>query len=144
MRDGINLYVLEYASGARAAGVGRRLGGPGARRGRARRSSVRWRFEGTEGMALGEIGWPGWPRHVPSTIDYTSIHDDGSWHRPRWAESWFPDAFAGTMGGLLRALETGAGTGHLRPGQPEDDRSVRSRSGRRRDHRVVPLDEFTG
>src|SRR5262249_46215137 len=29
------------------------------------------------------------------------------WHRPRWPEAWFPDAFSGTMGGLLQALETG-------------------------------------
>jgi predicted dehydrogenase len=44
---------------------------------------------------------------VPSTIDYSTIADAGLWHRPRWPEAWFPDAFAGTMGGLLRALETG-------------------------------------
>ena len=68
---------------------------------------MRWRFEGTEGLALGEIGWPGWPARVPSTIDYTTIRDNGDWHRPRWPEAWFPDAFAGTMGGLLRALESG-------------------------------------
>ena len=69
--------------------------------------TVRWRFEGTEGLALGEIGWPGWPARVPSTIDYTTVRDDGAWHRPRGPETWFPDAFAGTMGGLLHALETG-------------------------------------
>jgi hypothetical protein len=28
-------------------------------------------------------------------------------HEPKWTESWFPDAFAGTMGQLLIALETG-------------------------------------
>ena len=105
--DGINLYILEYENGARASRLGRRLGGARARRRGRRASTVRWRFEGTEGLALGEIGWPGWPARVPSTIDYSTIRDDGAWHRPRWPEAWFPDAFAGTMGGLLRALETG-------------------------------------
>ena len=68
---------------------------------------IRWRFEGTRGTAVGTIGWPGWPDRVPSTIDYTTV-DDGRWHRPRWTEAWFPDAFAGPMAGLMIALETGA------------------------------------
>jgi predicted dehydrogenase len=68
---------------------------------------IGWRFEGTRGLALGTIGWPGWPDRVPSTIDYSTIDDQGTWHRPRWAEAWFPDAFCGTMAGLLGALESG-------------------------------------
>ncbi len=104
--DGINLYILEYDNGARASGWDDVWSGP-AREGAGASVTVRWRFEGTEGLALGEIGWPGWPARVPSTIDYTTVRDEGAWHRPRWPETWFPDAFAGTMGGLLRALETG-------------------------------------
>ncbi len=91
---------------------------------------MRWRFEGTEGLALGEIGWPGWPARVPSTIDYTTVRDDGAWHRPRGPETWFPDAFAGTMGGLLHALETGMHAGYLGPGQPQDHRPLRGGPGR--------------
>ena len=57
---------------------------------------------------MGTIGWPGWPARVPSTIDYSTIARP---RRPGIAhagnEAWFPDAFAGTMGGLLHALETG-------------------------------------
>jgi hypothetical protein len=30
------------------------------------------------------------------------------WHRPRWEEAWFPDAFIGTMSELLRDLEGSA------------------------------------
>jgi predicted dehydrogenase len=105
--DGINLYILEYESGARASAWDDVWAGP-AREGAGHDIAIRWRFEGTRGLALGTIGWPGWPQHVPSTIDYTSIADSGAWHRPRWPESWFPDAFAGTMGGLLHALQTGA------------------------------------
>jgi hypothetical protein len=37
------------------------------------------------------------------------VNDHGRWHQPRWPEAWFPDAFSGTMAGLLIALETGAG-----------------------------------
>jgi predicted dehydrogenase len=105
--DGINLYILEYASGARASGWDDVWSGP-AREGAGSEIGIRWRFEGTKGLALGTIGWPGWPAKVPSTLDYTTETDQGEWHRPRWPEAWFPDAFAGTMAGLLRALETGS------------------------------------
>lgn len=104
--DGINLYILEYEGGARASAWDDVWAGP-AREGAGAEISIRWRFEGTRGLALGTIGWPGWPSRVPSTIDYSTTSDGGQWHRPRWPEAWFPDAFAGTMGGLLRALESG-------------------------------------
>ena len=105
--DGINLTILEFATGARASAWDDVWSGP-VREGAASDIGIRWRYEGTEGLALGTIGWPGWPERVPSTIDYTTIHEPGVWHRPRWSQAWFPDAFAGTMGGLLGALESGA------------------------------------
>jgi predicted dehydrogenase len=104
--DGLNLTILEFASGARASAWDDVWAGP-AREGSAAAIGIDWRFEGTEGLALGTIGWPGWPERVPSTLDYSTVRDAGAWHRPRWPEAWFPDAFAGTMAGLLRALETG-------------------------------------
>jgi predicted dehydrogenase len=104
--DGINLYILEFDSGARASGWDDVWSGP-VREGAAPEIGIRWRIEGTDGLALGTIGWPGWPDRVPSTLDYSTRGDRGVWHRPRWREAWFPDAFAGTMAGLLRALETG-------------------------------------
>jgi len=104
--DGINLSILEFASGARASAWDDVWSGP-VREGAAADNGIRWRFEGTEGLATGTIGWPGWPERVPSTIDYSSVREPGVWHRPRWPQAWFPDAFAGTMGGLLQALETG-------------------------------------
>ena len=127
--DGINLYVLEYEGGARASGWDDVWSGP-AREGSGSSISVRWRFEGTEGLAMGEIGWPGWPARVPSTIDYTTTRDNGEWRRPRWPDAWFPDAFAGTMGGLLRALESGDAPDIPGPGQPQYDRAVRGGAGR--------------
>ena len=33
---------------------------------------------------------------------------DGEWQRPRWEERWFPQAFKGTMGQLMRAIQDDA------------------------------------
>jgi hypothetical protein len=55
---------------------------------------------------MGEIGWCKDPYTSPSTIRYAA-KGDKEFHEPRWTESWFPDAFAGTMAQLLIALETG-------------------------------------
>lgn len=139
--DGINLYILEYASGARASGWDDVWSGP-AREGAGAEIGIRWRFEGANGLATGTIGWPGWPERAPSTLDYTTRSDAGAWHRPRWPQAWFPDAFAGTMAGLMRAVETGA----------EPDISGRDNLATLAlceavlaaaiEHRVVPFDEF--
>jgi predicted dehydrogenase len=104
--DGINLYILEYASGLRAASWDDVWTGP-AREGSESDIGIRWRVEGTEGLARGTIGWPSYPAPTPSTIDYTSSRQPGMWVQPRWREVWFPDAFAGTMAQLLCALEDG-------------------------------------
>jgi hypothetical protein len=58
------------------------------------------------GLAIGDIGWCRDPYTTPSTIKYASIGDK-EFHEPKWSESWFPDAFIGTMAQLLIALETG-------------------------------------
>ena len=104
--DGINLYVLEYDSGVRAASWDDVWAGP-AREGAGPDIGIRWRVEGTKGMARGTIGWPGYPARTPSTLDYTLVGDP-AWHQPRWDDVWFPDAFVGTMAQLLVALEDGA------------------------------------
>jgi predicted dehydrogenase len=105
--DGINLYILEFPNGARGSAWDDVWAGP-AREGAGQDIAVRWRVEGTDGLALGTIGWPAWPERRPSTLDYSRTSDSGAWHRPRWPEAWFPDAFAGTMAGLLRSIEDGA------------------------------------
>jgi predicted dehydrogenase len=105
-RDGINLYILEYANGCRAASWDDVWAGP-AREGGAPDIGIRWRVEGTEGMARGTIGWPSYPAKTPSTLDYTTTRQPGVWVQPRWPEVWFPDAFVGTMAQLLCALEDG-------------------------------------
>jgi predicted dehydrogenase len=104
--DGICLYTLEYADGLRAASCDDVWAGP-AREGAAADIGIRWRVEGTEGMARGTIGWPEYPNRTPSTLDFTTIARGPRWLEPRWEEAWFPDAFAGPMAELLCALEAG-------------------------------------
>jgi predicted dehydrogenase len=104
--DGINLYILEYDSGCRAAAWDDVWAGP-CKEGAAGDVAIRWRVEGTEGLARGTIGWPSYPARTPSTLDYSTLREPGSWVQPRWDEVWFPDAFVGTMAQLLVALEEG-------------------------------------
>jgi predicted dehydrogenase len=105
-RDGINLYILEYDTGCRASGWDDVWTGP-AREGSESDNSIRWRVEGTDGLARGTIGWPSYPARTPSTLDFTTKQQPGYWLSPRWKEVWFPDAFVGTMAQLLCALEDG-------------------------------------
>ena len=102
--DGINLYILEYESGLRATSCDDVWTGP-AREGCAGDIGIRWRVEGTDGLARGTIGWPDYPAHTPSTLDYSTKRQPGEWIQPRWNEVWFPDAFVGPMAQLLCAIE---------------------------------------
>ncbi len=105
--DGIALYILEYESGVRASAWDDVWAGP-VQEGAAADIGIRWRVEGTRGMARGTIGWPAYPERTPSTLDYTTIDDNGTWHQPRWDSVWFPDAFIGPMADLLCSLELNA------------------------------------
>ena len=104
--DGICLYILEYDSGLRCSSTDDVFAGPD---GAESDIGIRWRVEGTEGLARGTIGWPSYPQRTPSTIDFTTTREPGRWFQPRWDEVWFPDAFRGPMGELLLALEEGRG-----------------------------------
>jgi predicted dehydrogenase len=139
--DGICLYILEYASGLRAAAWDDVWAGP-AREGAAADNYVRWRVEGTEGMARGTIGWPEYPRPTPSTLDYTTRRLGPQWQQPRWPEVWFPDAFAGPMADLLCALEE-----HREPATSGQENLgtmalVEACYRSAREHRAVELCEF--
>ena len=103
--DGICAYILEYANGLRCVGIDDTWTGP-AKEGCPADIRIEWRIEGAKGLAIGDIGWCKDPYTTPSTIRYAAIGDT-QWHRPAWTESWFPDAFIGTMAQLLIALETG-------------------------------------
>jgi predicted dehydrogenase len=104
-RDGINLYILEYDSGVRAASWDDVWAGP-CKEGVAGDTGIRWRIEGTDGLMQGTIGWPKYPAREPSTLEFSTRRQPGYWFRPRWEEVWFPDAFVGTMAQLLVAIET--------------------------------------
>ena len=103
-RDGINLYILEYDHGPRASAWDDVWAGPDSP---VHPREIRWRIEGTDGLATGTIGWPGYPARTASTIDVASRHLPGGTWSPRWDEVWFPDAFAGPMANLLCAIEDG-------------------------------------
>jgi predicted dehydrogenase len=104
--DGINLYILEYDNGCRASAWDDVWTGP-AREGCPGDLGIRWRVEGSEGLARGTIGWPSYPQRTPSTLDFATRRQPEAWQQPRWSEVWFPDAFAGTIAQLLCALEDG-------------------------------------
>ena len=99
-KDGSAYYILEYANGLRAIGLDNCYtwadGG------------IQWRVEGTEGIAKGTIGWPDYPAGSPSTITWTTRAMEGVWESPTWDAQWFPDAFKGTMGQLMRAIQDDA------------------------------------
>lgn len=94
--DSIALYVLRYPSGLIATAFDD--GFPWNRD-----WSVRYRIEGTDAIARGEIGWPSGDF---STLEFTTRERPDSWISPAFSRRWFPDAFAGTMGELFRAIET--------------------------------------
>jgi predicted dehydrogenase len=103
-QDGIALYILEFPNDVRASSWDDVWTGP-AREGSAADIGIRWRVEGTDGLARGTIGWPSYPERTPSTLEYSTRSDRGQWHSPKWDEVWFPDAFIGPMAELLCALE---------------------------------------
>jgi predicted dehydrogenase len=139
-RDGIALYVLEYADGLRATAWDDVWAGPN---GAPRDEYIRWRVEGTEGMALGTIGWPSFPARTPSTIDVALV--GRGWQRPRWPYAWFPDAFAGPMLSLMRAIEDGGPVGDVDGRDNLRTMALVDACYRSLDeHRAVALDEVVG
>jgi predicted dehydrogenase len=104
--DGICLYILEYSDGLRATAWDDVWAGP-----RTDQDSfdpyIKWRVEGTEGLAEGTIGWPNYPNRTPSTLRFTSSLEPNVWLVPKWSEVWFPDAFQGPMCELMEAIATG-------------------------------------
>ena len=103
-QDGIALYILEFPGNVRASSWDDVWSGP-AREGSAADLGIKWRIEGTDGLARGTIGWPSYPERTPSTLQYSTRSDAGQWHSPTWDSVWFPDAFIGPMAELLCALE---------------------------------------
>ena len=104
--DGICLYILEYANGFRASAWDDVWAGPRTASNDLR-PYIKWRVEGTEGLAEGTIGWPDYPNHRPSTLTFTTSAQPNVWLTPHWNDVWFPDAFHGPMAELMQAIATG-------------------------------------
>jgi predicted dehydrogenase len=105
--DGICLYTLEYADGLLATAWDDVWTGPRSARDDLN-PYIKWRVEGTDGLAEGTIGWPSYPNRTPSTITFTTTAQPGVWFTPRWSEVWFPDAFLGPMSEIMNAAATGS------------------------------------
>ncbi len=103
--DGICTSILEYENGFRAVIIDDVWTGP-AKEGCPADIRIEWRIEGLEGLAIGDIGWCKTDYTSPSSLRHARRGDTG-FHTPALSGSWFPDAFAGTMGDLLRALDSG-------------------------------------
>jgi predicted dehydrogenase len=99
-KDGMAVYVLEYASGLRAIAVENTAA--------TMEWNITWRVDGSKGMARGTIGWPDYPDGSPSRIAYRTWRRPGYLFCPEWKERWFPQAFIGTMGQLMRAVDLGS------------------------------------
>lgn len=101
--DGIVVTTLNFPSGLMALSIEDVWSGP-------RESNynddqhMRWRVEGTRGVARGTIGWP---NGEASTLEFANIDTtDGDWVRPTWDTKWFPHAFIGVMEQLQHAVHT--------------------------------------
>ncbi len=106
-RDGIVVSTLRFPSGALAVSMEDVWSGP-REPGYESDIYIKWRMEGTDGVAQGTIGWPDYPHGSPSTLRYASrTATDGKWVEPRWTTRWFPQAFAGVMEQLQYAVATG-------------------------------------
>lgn len=103
--DGICTTILEYDSGLRCVLIDDPWTGP-VKEGCPGDVGIHWRIEGEDGLATGEIGWCQDPFTTPSKMRYARKGDAG-FHEFNPPNSWFPDAFGGTMSQLLIALETG-------------------------------------
>lgn len=102
--DGIVATTLRFSSGLLALSLEDVWSGP-REQGYQDDQHIRWRVEGTQGVARGTIGWP---TGVASTLSYASAtHTGGEWVTPRWQTMWFPHAFAGVMEQLQYAVKNG-------------------------------------
>ncbi len=105
--DGITASTLQFQSGLIAVSLEDVWSGPKVE-GFQSDIYIKWRVEGTEGVAQGTIGWPDYPSGSPSTLRYCSLRaTDGIWVEPKWDTMWFPHAFKGVMGQLQDALHDG-------------------------------------
>jgi len=105
-RDGICVSTLRFPSGALAVSMEDVWAGP-REEGFESDIAIKWRVEGTDGLAMGTIGWPDYPKGSPSTLRYCCRATSGKWVSPAWTTRWFPQAFKGVMEQLQFAVKSG-------------------------------------
>jgi predicted dehydrogenase len=104
--DGITVSTLKFPSGVLAMSMEDVWSGP-KQDGFNSDIYIKWRVEGTGGVAQGTIGWPDYPKGSPSTLSYCSAKaTKGKWVTPKWKTMWFHHAFIGVMEQLQYALAT--------------------------------------
>jgi predicted dehydrogenase len=102
--DGITVSTLTFPSGVLAVSMEDVWSGP-KQEGFDSDIYIKWRVEGTDGVAQGTIGWPDYPKGSPSTFSYCSTKaTKGKWVTPKWKTMWFHHAFIGVMEQLQYAL----------------------------------------
>jgi predicted dehydrogenase len=105
--DGITVSTLKFPGGLLAVSMEDVWSGP-REEGFKSDIYIKWRVEGTEGLAQGTIGWPDYPAGSPSTLRYNAKRaTGGEWVEPTWDTMWFPHAFKGVMAQLQDALKEG-------------------------------------
>jgi predicted dehydrogenase len=103
-RDGITVSTLRFPGNVLAVSMEDVWAGP-REEGFDSDNYIKWRVEGTSGVAKGTIGWPD---GSPSTLTYASKKTtDGKWVTPTWETMWFPHAFIGVMEQLQYAVKSG-------------------------------------
>ena len=103
-QDGITVSTVKFPSGVLALSLEDVWAGP-RQEGFDSDLWIRWRVEGTDGVAQGTIGWP---TGAVSTLTFASTRTTGGkWISPTWDTKWFPHAFAGVMEQLQYAVATG-------------------------------------
>jgi predicted dehydrogenase len=102
--DGITVSTLKFGSGVLALSLEDVWSGP-REEGFDSDIWIKWRVEGTDGVAQGTIGWPA---GRASTLTFASkTTTGGKWVSPTWDTMWFPHAFTGVMEQLQYAVTTG-------------------------------------
>ena len=103
-KDGVTVSTLRFPNNVLAVSMEDVWSGP-REEGFDSDIYIKWRVEGTDGVAQGTIGWP---TGAPSTLRYASKRaTDGRWVEPKWDTMWFPHAFVGVMEQLQFAVKTG-------------------------------------
>jgi predicted dehydrogenase len=103
-RDGITVSTLRFPGNVLAVSMEDVWAGP-REEGFDSDNYIKWRVEGSGGVAQGTIGWP---HGQPSTLTYASkTATGGKWVTPSWDSMWFPQAFIGVMEQLQYAVKSG-------------------------------------